>query len=202
MAAVGYTSGDPQKVAVAGDTMTGELTLPDSSPDADLNAASKGYVDGVVMALSAVYLALSGGTLTGDLLIQGTDKAYRFRRGGSALDLEATGVDLLISNWSGTAFDGSQRSYARLSADAQNTQWAGRWESVAALYGAAVHALDPTTGVGEIGGKNGLTALRFCGFKGTSGAPGTDTWATGDLVLDSDGVWHLCSAGGTPGTWT
>ncbi|WP_406418046.1 hypothetical protein [Streptomyces sp. NBC_01614] len=47
MAATGYTSttGDARKVDVAGDTMTGELTLPDSSPDQALNAASKGYVD-------------------------------------------------------------------------------------------------------------------------------------------------------------
>ncbi|MGW1616376.1 hypothetical protein ACWCQZ_44410 [Streptomyces sp. NPDC002285] len=50
MTATGYTSttGDARKVDVAGDTMTGELTLPDSSPDQALNAASKGYVDAEV----------------------------------------------------------------------------------------------------------------------------------------------------------
>lgn len=47
MTATGYvsTTGDARKVSKAGDTMTGELTLPDSSPDQALNAASKGYVD-------------------------------------------------------------------------------------------------------------------------------------------------------------
>lgn len=47
MAATGYvsTTGDNRKVDKAGDVMSGELTLPDSSPDAALNAASKGYVD-------------------------------------------------------------------------------------------------------------------------------------------------------------
>jgi hypothetical protein len=47
MTAVGYasTTGDTRKVNRAGDTMTGELLLPDSSPDTDLAAASKGYVD-------------------------------------------------------------------------------------------------------------------------------------------------------------
>jgi hypothetical protein len=47
MTATGYTSttGDARKVSKTGDTMTGELTLPDSSPDAALSAASKGYVD-------------------------------------------------------------------------------------------------------------------------------------------------------------
>lgn len=49
MTATGYvsTTGDARKVAKAGDTMTGELVLPDSSPDTALAAASKGYVDGV-----------------------------------------------------------------------------------------------------------------------------------------------------------
>ncbi|ROO51073.1 hypothetical protein EDC02_5937 [Micromonospora sp. Llam0] len=42
--AVGYTSGDPGKVNVAGDTMTGALTLP-GPPSADLHAATKAYVD-------------------------------------------------------------------------------------------------------------------------------------------------------------
>ncbi|MGW5429956.1 hypothetical protein ACWET9_22500 [Streptomyces sp. NPDC004059] len=47
MTATGYvsTTGDTRKVNKAGDTMTGELVLPDSSPDTDLSAASKGYVD-------------------------------------------------------------------------------------------------------------------------------------------------------------
>lgn len=140
-----------------------------------------------------------------DLSVLGTGKGYRFRRGGDALDLEATGVDLLISNWSDASFgddEGTQRSYFRLSADAQNTQLAGKFESVAALYGAAVHTLEPTTGIAALGGKNGLTPIRLAGFKDSAGAPGAGTWATGDVVLDSAGAWHLCTAGGEPGTWT
>jgi acetyl esterase/lipase len=39
MTAVGYTSGDPSKVDRAGDTMTGDLVLDDTSP-----AASEAYV--------------------------------------------------------------------------------------------------------------------------------------------------------------
>ncbi|MEV6181347.1 hypothetical protein [Streptomyces sp. NPDC052015] len=56
MTATGYTStsGDARKVSKAGDTMTGELTLPDSSPDAALNAASKGYVDTGLATKAAV----------------------------------------------------------------------------------------------------------------------------------------------------
>jgi hypothetical protein len=44
--AVGYTSGDPRKVDVAGDTMTGDLVLP-ADPDQALEAATKQYVDSV-----------------------------------------------------------------------------------------------------------------------------------------------------------
>ncbi|MFD7794325.1 hypothetical protein [Streptomyces sp. NPDC059759] len=51
MTATGYTSttGDTRKLNRAGDTMTGELTLPDASPDAALNAAPRSYVDSAVL---------------------------------------------------------------------------------------------------------------------------------------------------------
>lgn len=50
MTATGYVSptGDARKVSKAGDTMTGELVLPDSSPDGPLAATSRGYVDAQV----------------------------------------------------------------------------------------------------------------------------------------------------------
>lgn len=71
MAATGYTTGDPQKVDVAGDTMTGELILPDSSPDTALMAASRGYVDNSVQAVTAAsevrYVNATGDTMTGSL---------------------------------------------------------------------------------------------------------------------------------------
>jgi|SRR5690242_13543081 len=44
MSAVGYTGGDPNKVDVAGDTMTGPLVLP-GDPVSDLQATTKSYVD-------------------------------------------------------------------------------------------------------------------------------------------------------------
>jgi hypothetical protein len=152
--------------------------------------------------LSALNVAGDAQVAEGNLTVTDFVKGYRFRVDGSALDLEATGTDLIISNWSGTGFNGDQRSYARLSADAHNTQWAGRFESVAALYGAAVHTLDPTTGVASVGGKNGLSNIRLAGFKNSSGAPAAGTWEAGDIVLDSAGAWHLCTEAGTPGTWT
>ncbi len=36
----------------------------------------------------------------------------------------------------------------------------------------------------------------------TMGVPTTGTWFTGDIVLDSQDVLWICTAGGSPGTWT
>lgn len=60
MAATGYTTGDPNKVNRSGDTMSGELVLPDSSPDTDLSAASRGYVTNAAVNVT-------GDTMTGPL---------------------------------------------------------------------------------------------------------------------------------------
>lgn len=111
---------------------------------------TQAQITGLVTAL-ADKAPLAGATFTGavtvnnaDLSVLGTGKGYRFRRGGGALDLEATGADLLISNWSGPAFDGTQRSYDRYSADAMNVQHAGKREFVSALYGVTRHVIDGT----------------------------------------------------------
>jgi hypothetical protein len=108
------------------------------------NNATVGGTLGVTGTTTVAAVNASGNiTVTGaDLQINGTNKAYRFRRGGGGLDLEATGADLVVSNWSGTNFNGTQRSYFRLSADAQNVQVAGKVEFVDALYGATKHVLD------------------------------------------------------------
>jgi hypothetical protein len=109
---------------------------------------TQAQITGLAAALAAL-APLAGATFTGTVTVDGADlavlgdgKGYRFRRGGGALDLEGTGSDLLVSVWSGTDFDGTQHSYLRLSADAQNMQAAGRVEVVAALFGGAVHTID------------------------------------------------------------
>jgi hypothetical protein len=84
-------------------------------------------------------ITVSGAKLT----VTDSTKGYRFRVDGSSLDLEATGTDLIVSNWSGTSFDGIQRNYDRYSANALNVQHAGRREFVAALYGTVRHVIDP-----------------------------------------------------------
>lgn len=73
MAATGYTTGDPNKVNRSGDTMSGELVLPDSSPDSALTASSRGYVDNTATALSAAaqadFVNTAGDTMTGPLAL-------------------------------------------------------------------------------------------------------------------------------------
>jgi hypothetical protein len=126
-------------------------------------------------------------TLTGDLTLQGTGKAYRFRRSGSALDLDATGVDLLISNFSGTAFNGTQRSYFRLSADAQNIQVAGKVEFVDSLYGTTRHILDGAANTIAFYGATAAAKQTVTGSRGGNAALASllTALATYGLVTDS-----------------
>lgn len=94
------------------------------------------------------YTTLAGGQFNGsfaafgDMTLYGTNKGFRFRRGGSATDFEGAGTDLVVSVWSGGDFTGTQHSYLRLSSDAQNVQIAGKVEHVDALYGTVRHVLD------------------------------------------------------------
>jgi len=93
--------------------------------------------------LSGLNVAGNAQVSGGDLTVADTAKGYRFRRGGSALDLEATGGDLILSNWSGTGFNGTQYSFDRYASNAHAAQHAGLREFVSSLYGAVVHTIDP-----------------------------------------------------------
>lgn len=149
--------------ADATDKVSTHTAAPDPHGDraySDLTFAAKttvtalnGYVDDTAARIAAVEngtawlagLNIDGSAqvANGDLTVKDNAKGYRFRRGGSALDLEATGADLIVSNWSGTGFNGTQRAYDRYSADALNVQHAGKREYVDDLYGAVVHVIDP-----------------------------------------------------------
>lgn len=186
---LGLAAALADKAGLAGAAFTG-----------DVSVAGAFQVDG--------YTTLAGGQFNGsmaafgDLTLIGTDKGYRFRRGGDGLDLEGAGKDVIISVWSAGDFSGTQHAYFRLSSDAQNVQLAGPLESVASLYGGAVHKLDPTSGEALLGGKNGLVNICLVGRTATAGAPASGTWAAGDTVQDSTGALWICTAGGTPGTWS
>lgn len=140
-----------------------------------------GYLDDIFARLAAIEggtAFLAGVNSTGpvrvigaDLSIEGTGKGYRLRRGGGGLDLEACGADLILSNWSGADFSGTQRSYDRYSADAMNVQHAGKREFVSALYGATVHTIDPD------GNK-----LGFHGKTPVGQQPVTGSWSDGTAL--------------------
>lgn len=174
---------------------------------ADPVTLTQSQIVGLTAALAA-RLLLTGGTLTGDLVLFGGNLtvsrgdgqgAYRMRVTGGELDFEIGGKDLYLSRFANGDFTGAQVNLLRMAADGLHLM--GR-----VLYGTGgfdvVHAIDSVTGVAELGKKNGLGNVRLCGFKDSAGAPTTETWTVGDVVLDSAGAWHLCTAGGTPGTWT
>lgn len=147
----------------------------------------------------------TGGTISGNIRVQdgGNTKAYRFVTSGSGVPLyyEAGGENLVFRTNSAADFSGTNREYIRFSKDVQEVQLGGEVQFRNSIGGTTIHDIDPGTGVAALGAKNGLTNLRFCGYKNTTGAPTTGTWAVGDLVMDSAKVWWRCSVAGTPGTW-
>ncbi len=173
----------------------------------DAVTVAQSQVTGLVTALAAL-LAKAGGTMTGDLTLDGAnltiiraddEGAYRLRVTGGGLDLEIGGMDVTVSVWSEPDFSGSQANVMRW--EAAGPHLIGRTQFGTSPFD-TVHDIDASTGVAGIGAKNGLTNVRVCGFKNSAGAPATGTWTAGDVVLDAAGAWHLCTTGGTPGTWT
>lgn len=125
--------------------------------------------------------------------------AARWRATGSALDIDTVG-DVIESSFANQDFTGTQTNIRRIRAGSGNTL-VGLTEFGTTPY-AAEMTINPTTGVATLGGKNGMSPILLCGRKLTPGAPTTGTWDAGNAIIDSVGAWHLCTAGGTPGTWT
>lgn len=185
-------------VCVGNDTRLSDARTPTlhaashASGGSDAITIAQSQVTGLTVALGgkadlAGATFIGGVTLSGaDLTIQGTGKAYRFRRGGSSLDLEATGVDLVISNWSGTNFDATQRAYLRLSADAQNIQVAGKVEFVDGLYGATRHVLDGAANQAGFFGATPTGRPTVSGAKGGNAALASLLTALANLGLITD----------------
>lgn len=181
-------------LAVTGDSSFGAYpTSPGTAPTLGAQLVDKTYTDGTFATQSTVttlngyvddtvnrVAAIENGTASlaglnvdggaqvanGNLTITNFVKGYRYRTDGSALDWEGTGSDLVVSVWSGTMFNGTQHSYLRFSADAQNVQIGGRVEFTAALYGAVRHTLD---GDGNTLGFHGATPVAQQAVTGSRG---------------------------------
>lgn len=169
-------------------------------------ALTQAQITGLTTALAAL-LPKTGGILTGDLTLDGHNLtvqradgggAYRFRVTGGGLDLEVGGMDVTVSLWSDPDFGGTQTNMMRW--EPAGLHLIGRTQFGTGPFD-DVHEIDAGTGVASLGAKNGLVNLRFCGRRPTTGAPTTGTWAAGDTVQDSAGVFWLCTTAGGPGTW-
>lgn len=128
----------------------------------------------------------------------GGANAFRARSTGGAIDLDTVG-DVTVIAWGSPNFTGSETLRQR---------WhpGGITYSGVVSFGSSVYAgeqiIHTTDFYARLGGKNGISPVNVCGRTATPGAPATGTWDAGDIVMDSAGSWHLCTAGGTPGTWT
>lgn len=147
----------------------------------------------------------TGGELGGDLTltehgatVRSTDglNAWRARAAAGVVALATVGVVDVVS-YSGANFTGTATPRQRWSPT--GTDFAG--VTGFGTLGAPEQSVNPA-GYGRFGGKNGTLPVQICGRTNTVGAPTTGTWAAGDLVFDSAGAPHLCTADGTPGTWT
>lgn len=204
---------EPGTVAAGDDSRLSDARSP--TPHAVSHAAAgddpvtlaQSQVTGLLAALAA-RLALTGGTLTGDLTLDGAnltvvrgdgEGAYRLRVTGGGLDLEIGGMDVTISVWDEADFSGTQHNVTRW--EPAGPHLVGRTQFGTGPFD-AVHDIDAGTGVASLGAKNGLTNVRLAGYKNAPGAPVAGDWAAGDVVLDAAGAWHLCTASGAPGTWT
>lgn len=152
----------------------------------------------------------TGGTLDGDLTLSGNDMTVvrddgtggvraRVSNGSVGFaDLDYVG-EVAVFHWSGDDFTGAQNGRQRWHSG--GTTYTGVVSFSDSLF-TSNNAIDGGAGTAMLGGKNDAEPVTFCGRLTTSGAPASGTWDTGDAVIDADGTWHLCTAGGTPGTWT
>lgn len=118
------------------------------SGGSDPITVAQSQVAGLTVALGEK-AALAGATFTGvvtvddaNFVVLGSGKGYRFRPLGDRLDCEATGSDWMFSVFSGTNFDGAQRSYLRLEAGVPLAHAIGKWIFAATADSGAVHTLD------------------------------------------------------------
>lgn len=168
--------------------------------DAEVAAALAAYL--TAAAATATYLPKVAGEVVDSTLVvrKGDDSSgIRMRATGGAVDYDKMNGDIVVSSFAGPGFTGTQTGLQRWRAT--GSTFAGLTEFGDTIYGGQ-QSIDAAAGVALLGAKNSLANLRLCGRKLTGGAPTTGTWTAGDLIIDSAGVWHLCTTGGSPGTWT
>lgn len=190
---------DTADLVLDGDARLSNARTPTAHAASHASAGS----DPVTPAAIGAYPA-SGGAVGGhvsltefNLTVQkaGGASALRFRTTGGAIDMDTVG-DVTVTAWGGANFTGSETARQRW--HPYGVTFAGRMAVSANVYGNDQYI---EGGVAVLGGKNAGQTVTIAGRTATPGAPSAGTWEAGDAVLDPDGVWHLCSTGGTPGVW-
>jgi len=82
-------------------------------------------------------------------------KAYRLRTTGGALDFEAGGTQLYLSNWSNADFTGTQRNYLVLESASHVASVLGSWQFKQSSGGTVRHIIDGTAGANIDFNQNG-----------------------------------------------
>ncbi len=114
--------------------------------------AIAGFNIGTTTEQNVPYIKTNGGgSIIGNLEIEDaatSTKSYRFRTNGSNLDMEFSGADAYISDWSGANYTGTQRYYLRLESGANIAHAIGSWQFASSAFAAAGVTIDGTAGTG------------------------------------------------------
>jgi hypothetical protein len=159
---------------------------------ADPVTLTQEQITGLVAALAAL-APLAGATFTGPVAVDdanfsvlGVNKGYRFRPLGARLDCEATGSDWMFSVFSGTAFDGTQRTYLRLESGTRLAHACGKWIFTDTADSAAVHTIDPVANQLGFHGATPVAKQTVTGSRGGNAALANLLTALANLGLITD----------------
>jgi hypothetical protein len=173
--------------------------------DVDTNtAAIAGLIDDDQMAaaIAAALVAYTPRTLVDGVfkIMKANGSAVvQFRATGGAVDIDVTGQPVW-SAWDDADFDSGQFGLLRMRGNGLTLGGVTEFGAAGNVYGND-SSIDPGVRA-TLGGAGDLVPGGFVGVKLTAGAPTTGTHQLRDWCIDSAGAVHLCTAAGTPGTWT
>lgn len=168
------------------------IELPYDTPGATLDLAD--ITDAVSVPVVVTYATAAG--LTAEASARAAaDSTLTTAVGAKANQTSVDALATSVTNLDGNVQDLGARVQAVENGDAF-------LDELHVTNDAAVGGSLSVTGPITTGGTNFFLPLRLGGRFSYAGPPQTGTWAVGDLTVDSDARWWLCTAAGMPGTWT